>query len=202
MRLFVAIGLPDDLRQALGGLESGLPGARWVAPENLHISLRFIGEADRHMAADIDAALSAIPVPAFPLTVSGLGRFGKGRKLRALWVGFEASAALTHLHGKIEQALQGTGLAPEGRRFKPHITLARFKSNPGAKLHAYLAENAGFQAPPFLVEDFALYSSFLSASGAIYTVEADYPLLGPDGQALVPQSAIRRAALGRGFHGE
>ena len=180
MRLFVALSLPDAIREDLSVLANGLPGARWVSPENMHLTLRFLGEVDGRDARDIDDALAAIRMPAFDLRIAGVGTFGEGRKLRALWAGVEANPVLTRLHDKVEQAVIRTGLPPEPRKFKPHVTLARFKANgatpPGAKLHKYLADHALFKCAPFPVECFTLYSSFLSSSGAIYTPEAEYPL--------------------------
>lgn len=176
MRLFVAIALPDSLRGQLSGLCNGLPGARWVAPENLHLTLRFIGEVEGHDAEDIDAALSGVRWPRFPLTLSGVGDFGDERRLRSVWVGVEPSDMLERLQGKVEQAVQRAGQPPEKRKFKPHVTLARFKSHPGDRLQRYFAERSLFRAPPFEVTGFTLYSSYLAHEGAIYSPEAVYPL--------------------------
>ena len=178
MRLFVALSLPDEVRARLATVANGLPGARWVAPDNLHLSLRFLGELDGAQAADVDAALARVRAPAFDMTLSGVGHFGEGRNLRALWVGVAPNPALLHLQDKVEQALVRTGLAPEGRKFKPHVTLARFKRNPGPRLHRYLADHNLLRAGPIPVPDFKLYSSFLSRQGALYTIEADYRLEG------------------------
>ena len=178
MRLFVAIALPEDLRSRLSDLCAGLPGARWVAPQNLHLTLRFIGEVDGHEAEEIDAALSGIASQRFALSLSGVGQFGDRRNLRAVWVGVERNELLLRLQAKVEQALQRAGLPPEKRKFKPHITLARFKSHPGTRLEGYFAEHAVFRAPPFEVASFTLFSSYLAQEGAIYTAEAVYPLDG------------------------
>ncbi len=182
MRLFVAITLPEEIREALAALEDGLPGVRWIPEDNLHLTLRFIGEVDHGVAHDIDDALVALRMPAFELKLAGVGKFGQGRKLRALWAGVEANPELVRLRDKVERAMVGVGLAPEPRKFAPHISLARFKNNgagmPPDKLERYLADHALFKAGPFPVEAFTLYSSFLSSSGAIYTPEADYPLEG------------------------
>jgi 2'-5' RNA ligase len=177
MRLFIAITLPDSERGRLAALANGLPGARWISQDNLHMTLRFLGELDGGEASDVDAALAQISVPGFTLGLEGISHFGEGRKLRALWAGVRANPALMRLQAKIEQAVIRAGLPPEKRKFKPHVTLARFKSNPGgAKLQAYLTEHALFRGEPFEVDHFTLYSSFLSSSGAIYRPEATYPL--------------------------
>jgi len=176
MRLFVAVPLPEQLRSRLCGLCSGLPGARWVSPDNLHLTLRFIGEVEGHDAEDIDAALSGIHFPRFPLTLAGVGDFGDERRLRSVWVGVEANEMLERLQGKVEQAVHRAGQPPEKRKFKPHVTLARFKSHPGGRLEHYFAERSLFRCEPFQVTDFTLYSSYLSHEGAIYSPEAVYPL--------------------------
>ena len=176
MRLFVALALPDHLRSQLSGLCNGLPGARWVAPENLHLTLRFIGEVEGHEAEDIDAALSGIRLPRFSVTLSGVGEFGDDKRLRSVWVGVESNEMLERLQAKVEQAVQRAGQPPEKRKFKPHVTLARFKSHPRGRLESYFTERSLFRAPPFEVSDFTLYSSYLSHEGAIYSPEAVYPL--------------------------
>ncbi|MGF1628888.1 MAG: RNA 2',3'-cyclic phosphodiesterase [Kiloniellaceae bacterium] len=176
MRLFVALSLPEFLRSRLCGLCSGLPGARWVAPENMHLTLRFIGEVDGRDAEDIDAALTGIRFPRFPLILSGVGEFGGGRRLRSVWVGVENNEMLERLQAKVEQAVQRAGQSPERRKFKPHVTLARFKSHPGNRLESYFAERSLFRSEPFEVSEFTLYSSFLAHEGAIYAPEAVYPL--------------------------
>jgi 2'-5' RNA ligase len=182
MRLFVAVDLPEDLRERIGGFAHGVPAARWVSPENMHLTLRFIGEVDGREAHDIDAALSQVRIERFSMTLAGVDRFGSGGKERALWVGVESNPALMRLQGKVETALRHAGLPPEGRKFKPHVTIARFKGNPGGHLHDFLARHALFRGEPFEVEEFVLYSSFLSHNGAIYSAEVAYPLDRPAAQ--------------------
>ncbi len=180
MRLFVAIALPEDLRARLAGLQQGLPAARWVDPDNLHLTLRFIGEADGAQADDLDAALSQVRAARFAVSLVGIGRFGRGRKTRALWAGVEPAPELDRLRHRVGQAVQAAGFAPEGRKFTAHVTLARFKGNsrgdPGHRLHDYLARHALFRAEAFEAREFVLYSSFLSQDGAIYTPEVTYSL--------------------------
>ncbi len=177
MRLFVAIALPEDLRTRLTRLQQGVPAARWVDPDNLHLTLRFIGEADGGQARDLDAALTQVRATRFEVTLAGIGRFGQGRKARALWVGAAPAPELDRLQRRVEQAVRGAGFAPEGRKFKPHVTLARFKGDPGPRLHDYLAHHAAFRAESFEAREFVLYSSLLAQAGAIHTLEAAYPLL-------------------------
>ena len=177
IRLFVGLPFPETIRERLAGLCSGLPGARWVKPENLHLSLRFIGEVEEHLAEEIGRDLEAVRAPAFDVTLSGVGTFGQGRKARVLWVGVEPSEALAHLQAKVESAVVRAGIEPEGRRFSPHVTLARFRqAPPGHKLGAFVQGNEPFRAGPIPITGFTLFQSFLGREGAHYEPLADYPL--------------------------
>ena len=184
MRLFVALTLPEAVRERLGALENGLPGARWVPEDNLHLTLRFIGEVDGGVARDIDSCLAEVTMPAFEASFDRLDTFGDGRNLRALWVGVEQpNEPLMRLQAKIEKAIVRAGLEPESRKFTPHVTLARFKRNngrvPAEKMQAYLTQNARLRVGPVRFEQFTLYSSILHRDGSYYSAEADYPLERP-----------------------
>ena len=172
LRLFVGIALPPEIKLRLSLLGAGLPGARWVDPGNYHLTLRFIGEVDEGMAADIDAALAQIRARPFALTLAGIGQFGE----RMLWVGVEKNPALLHLRDKVESALVRLGLEPEARRYAPHVTLARLKGTGEARLQAYIQQHALFRAEPFMVEQYSLIASYLTKAGAIYEDQADYAL--------------------------
>jgi RNA 2',3'-cyclic 3'-phosphodiesterase len=176
VRLFVALEIPDELRERLVAIERGVEGARWVAAENLHISLRFIGEVGDAAARDIAMDLSAIRAPAFDVTLVGAGHFESNRRVRQLWIGVERNAALAALHDKVESVLVRAGLEPEGRRFQPHLTLARLNSAAPATVRRWLAANTLFRAVPFRVESYVLFSSFLGKNGPIYRAEAEFPL--------------------------
>ena len=176
VRLFVALEIPDELRARLGALAAGVDGARWVAAENLHVTLRFIGEIDDAAARDIAMDLSAIRAPMFDLTLVGAGHFESGRRVRQLWVGVERNSALVALRDKVESVLVRAGLAPEGRRFQPHVTLARLNGASPETVRRWLAANSLFRAVPFSVESFVLFSSFLGKNGSIYRAEAEFPL--------------------------
>ncbi len=177
MRLFVGISLPADIRLSLATLCSGLAGARWVTPENMHMTLRFIGDADGGMAEDLDAELSGIQVPEFDIKLTGIGSFSKRSRLRAVWAGVETNAALIHLQRKIEQAAVRAGFPPEGRKFTPHITLARFKTQQ-IDLGDYLEANGAFSSAPFPLEAVTLFESHLGHGGSHYVALNDYPLRG------------------------
>jgi len=176
MRLFVGLPLPEDLRQRLAGLGAGLPGARWVASDNLHVTLRFIGDVDDGQAEDIDAALATIRAPAFGVTVGGVGCFDRGGKVHTVWAGVEAGVAISHLYEKVESAVVRTGFAPEGRKFKAHITLARLRGTPAHRVGDYIQTRQGFPGGSFVAERFTLFRSHLGHAGAHYEALVDYPL--------------------------
>lgn len=182
IRLFAAIPLPEATVERLARLQGGLPGTRWVRPENMHITLRFIGEVDEGTAQDVDAALAAIEAKPFTVTLSGLGSFGKGHRTHTLWVGVEKNPALHALRDKAESAIVRTGLPPEERKYSPHVTLARLGSglgdNAAPKLARFLEANGMFQEGPLTVDRFCLYESILGRSGPVYHELRRYPLGG------------------------
>ncbi|MCU0839613.1 MAG: RNA 2',3'-cyclic phosphodiesterase [Rhodospirillales bacterium] len=178
LRLFVALTLPDDIRQQLAGLRHGLPGAKWVEPEALHLTLRFIGEVDGGVASDIDASLSQVRAPAFELAIGGLDCFEQAGRVHTLWAGVNPQPLLGHLRDKVESAIVRSGQPPERRKFKAHITLARFKAPADDRIGRYLERHHGFDAGPFTVEGFTLFRSHLLSGGAHYEALADYPLEG------------------------
>lgn len=179
IRLFCALELPTQLRARLVALGGGLPGARWVPEENLHLTLRFIGEVTESSFDDIAAALSGVDVPAFDLTVKGMGHFERARRPTMLWAGVERNTHLTQLHDRIESALRRIGLKNENHQFQPHITLARFDDNVAPeRVAGFLRANSLFRAAPFTVERFFLFSSMLGRSGPTYRAEAEFPLAG------------------------
>jgi len=176
MRLFVALDLPYHLRESLSGLAVGLQGARWVDPENYHITLRFIGEMPAFKAEEVDLALAGLRGRGFSLALSGVGTFEKGGRVSALWAGVERNPALEHLQNKIETALQRIGVAPERKRFAPHVTLARLDKAAEPKLAAWVAAHNLFRTPPVQVEHFTLFSSQLGKEQSVYTPEVEYAL--------------------------
>jgi RNA 2',3'-cyclic 3'-phosphodiesterase len=171
-RLFVAIDFPAAIKLSLSGLCSGVAGVRWVASENFHLTLRFIGEVDDATAAGIAAALVHVEMPRFALRLAGVGQFGG----HTLWVGVEESAALTRLHAAIESELENIGLADaDTRPYQPHVKLARSRRR--RSFRAFIAEHANFCAEPFEVGNFSLIESRRGESGRIYEHRADYTLL-------------------------
>jgi 2'-5' RNA ligase len=175
MRLFVGLALPQSLKDRLAPLMIGLPGARWVAPENLHLTLRFIGEVDEREAAMLDEALTSIARAPFDLQVAGCGIFAQRRGPEAVWVGVASTPPLVDLQAAIERAAVRAGLAPEEKRFRPHITLARLKDVPQPRLQAFVAGHNLFK-DSVTIEGFTLFSSTLGSGDPIYREEAAYPL--------------------------
>lgn len=176
MRLFVALDLPWSLRERLCGLAGGLKGARWVPPENQHLTLRFLGELAAYQAEEADLALAAVRGRCFDLVVLGVGAFAKPGKPASLWAGVERNPALQHLQGKVETALQRAGLAPERRRFTPHITLGRIHNASPDELAGWIASHNLCRAEPMPVEHFTLFSSRLGKEHSVYTPEVEYEL--------------------------
>ncbi|HTV88537.1 MAG TPA: RNA 2',3'-cyclic phosphodiesterase [Stellaceae bacterium] len=177
LRLFVGIAFPPELKLSLSLLCTALPGAKWVDPGNLHLTLRFIGEIDEGTAADVDEALARLKARPFTLRLAGAGVFGGGRP-RALWVGAERDPDLVKLRDKVEQALIRAGLPPEPRKFAPHVTLARLRDPDSGKLGEFLAAHSRFRAEPLPVTRFSLIASFLTKAGSLYEDQAEYPLTG------------------------
>lgn len=178
MRLFVAVDLPRSIRTRLSFLAGGIPGLRWVPPENYHVTLRFIGELPLWRAEEVDAALANIRAPAFPLQLAGVGIFEKAGKTSSLWVGVDRSPALDHLQAKIETALTRAGVERERRRFTPHVTMARLDKAPDARVAGWVQSHNLFRSEVVGVEHFTLFSSLLGKQQAAYEPEVEYPLAG------------------------
>jgi 2'-5' RNA ligase len=175
-RLFTAIEIPANVGQMLSFLRGGLPGARWIDPENYHITLRFIGDIDSSVANDVASMLDGVNRAPFELRLDGLAAFG-GRKPRSVYANVAPSQALMDLQAELERLMQRVGLAPEGRKFTPHVTLARLRDSSSRQVADYLTERASFRSAPFRVERFVLYSSRDSVGGGPYVVEEAYPLV-------------------------
>ena len=176
MRLFVALELPEEVKDRLASLTGGLPGVRWVRPENYHLTLRFIGEVAGYMADELDLALANIRAKPFELSLSGLGTFEKAGRVQSLHVVAERTPGLAHLQTKIETALQRAGLPAERKRFAPHVTLARTDGAAVSRLIGYLQTHNLFRSDPLMVERFVLFSSRLGKEQAVYTPEVEYAL--------------------------
>ena len=174
-RLFTALEVPAQIAFSLSLLRGGLPGARWVDPENYHITLRFIGDIDHRTADEVTGALSSVDRPRFDLSLEGLDALG-GRKPHAIAACVKASPALKELQAEHERIVQRIGLDPERRKFRPHVTLARIKNASQAEAATYLALRGSFKTAPFPIGRFVLLSSRASKGGGPYIMEEAYPL--------------------------
>ncbi len=179
-RLFTAIEVPKEVGMMLSMLRGGIHGARWISPENYHLTLRFIGDIDERTANEAAGMFDFVERPAFTITLTGLDHFG-GKKPRAIFASVQPSPALIELQAEHERMMQRIGLPVEGRRFTPHITLARLRDASVIEVADYLASRGGFRPISFPVSRFVLYSSRASQGGGPYIVEADYPLRGRAG---------------------
>ena len=171
MRLFVGLDLPEKVKAALLASMGGVANARWQTAAQLHITLRFIGEVDRHTAADLAAALGRVNVRLFEAELGDPGLFDHRGRIDTLWVGVRPAEALTQLAKSVNAALGGVGIPPEPRAFLPHITIARGRSMIGA--------TAWPQSPiprmAWQVDGFALFESQMGKDGSDYTILAHWP---------------------------
>ena len=176
IRLFVAIAVPEETAGALAPLASGVPGAHWSPPENLHITLRFAGEVTEGQADDLDAALGAIVTSPFDVSLGGVGAFGDENGIHALWAGVEPGEPLARLRRRCESAARQAGLKPDRRAWRPHVTLAYASGLESGPAAAWTQAHNLLRTGPFTVERFGLYSSWRSRSGSLYRLERSYPL--------------------------
>jgi RNA 2',3'-cyclic 3'-phosphodiesterase len=176
IRLFVGIDPPPAIKRQLLDLMGGLAGARWQREDQLHLTVRFIGEVDSHQARDIAARLAAVrhrPVDAY---LDGVGSFASRGRPDSLWVGVAPEAGLRALHNKVDQALVTVGIAPELRSYKPHITLARLRGRIGG-LEVFMAGAGGLRSPAFTLTELCLYRSTLTSEGSVYDIVQRSPLI-------------------------
>lgn len=178
-RLFIGLRPPPAIRAALLSLMTGVGGARWQDDEQLHLTLRFIGEVDGRTAEDVALAMSSVHAPAVTVSLSGVGRFASKGRTNALWAGIAPADALTALHRKVDHALVRLGMAAEQRAYLPHITLARFARSAVAEgdIDAFLARHAGLASAPFTLTHLMLFESHLGRTGAHYSALGRWPLV-------------------------
>lgn len=175
-RLFVAVDLPNEVADQALRLCAGLPAIRWSAPDQLHLTLRFIGEVPHEVFYEIGAALGEIVLRPFEIRLKGLGLFPPRGAPHTVWVGVEdESGGLAQLKRRIDRAIDSVGVLPERRKFQAHVTLGRFRDPPPEhRLGSWIAGRALFRSAPFVVSGFELYSSHLRPEGALYAREASY----------------------------
>lgn len=183
-RLFVALDLPDHIKGSLMPLMRGLGDVRWLGDDQLHLTLRFIGELDNGRANDVADALSLVEGLPFELCLKGIGHFPPRGEPRVIWAGIERQPELNALKRRIDRALEQTGIERDGKKYAPHVTLARLRRPPTqAGLATYLMRHSLYRSESFPVSGFKLFSSWLDSQGADYQVEASYDLIpGADGE--------------------
>jgi 2'-5' RNA ligase len=174
-RLFTGLEMPADAVAALSGLRGGLPGARWIDPENYHLTLRFVGDVDNRTAHAVAEMLDRIRRPAFSITLDGIGVFG-GRKPHSVFASLAPSPPLAALQAEQERLMQMIGLPPDPRKFSPHVTVARLRGVSPSAVAAYMESRGGFLWGPIAISRFVLFSSRSGQGGGPYVVEEDYPL--------------------------
>lgn len=178
IRLFAAVALPPNAAQALVLGQRGLPGARWRPAEAFHITLRFFGEVKEDRADDLDAELSQVRGAAMTLALEGVGAFGEGVDIHAVWAGVKTDPALERLARRCEIAARRAGLKADTRGFRPHVTLAYLRRPDPARVAAWIQANNLLRSEPFSVNGFGLYSSWRTDEGSTYRLERHYRLAG------------------------
>jgi 2'-5' RNA ligase len=174
-RLFTGLEIPHEVAQSLSMLRGGLPGARWVDPDNYHVTLRFIGNVDDGIAHEVASLLGRVRRGPFELRVDGVTSFG-GKKPRAVVATLSQAQPLMEAQAEQERLMQRIGLEPEGRKYTPHVTLARLRDASSRDVAEYLSARGIVRSEPFPVSRFLLFSSRASTGGGPYVVEASYPL--------------------------
>jgi RNA 2',3'-cyclic 3'-phosphodiesterase len=174
-RLFTGLELPDAVVGQLALQRGGIVGARWLEPEDYHVTLRFVGDVDGDVARDIAETLGDVRRPKAQVGFDGLSRFG-GAKPRAIVAKVKPEPALMDLQAEQERRLRRIGVEPETRKYTPHVTLARLRGVGQAQVASYLAERGALLAESFDAKRFVLYSARAGSGGGPYVVEAAYPL--------------------------
>lgn len=176
IRLFIAVPIPEEIQDQLHAMGRSLPGAKPVPAEQIHLTLRFIGEVEGSMFKDIREALAEINSTAFSMAVQGVGHFPPRGKPRVLWAGVVPAEPLIKLKRKIDTSLISCRIGADPRKYSPHITIARLNNPPMQRIASFLAGNAFLRFDEFQVDSFLLFSSKLSNKGALHRVEAEYHL--------------------------
>ena len=174
-RLFIGLRPPAPIRAHLLAQMGGVHGARWQTDDQLHLTLRFIGEVERPLAEDVALALGQVHFPAIEAAIAGTGQFDSRGRPNAIWAGVRPHEPLAQLHRKLDQAMVRLGLEPERRAYLPHITLARL-NGPTNIADRYLADHAGLASPVFTFSHMVLFESTLGGEGAIYEAIERYKL--------------------------
>lgn len=177
-RLFVALELPENIREDLARIATGLPGADWVYSEDYHLTLRFIGEVDHACFETVREGLAGVQADSFHLDLRGVGLFPLRGDPETLWAGVPKNEGLQSLRNRVESLLTRRGVPPDTRKFHPHVTLAKVKNASEGWIGQYVADHSLFSIPAIPIQAFSLFSSRLTPAGAIHDLEETYPLNG------------------------
>jgi len=177
MRLFTVVDVPDSLREALSAFQDeGDLDVRWTSPEQFHVTLRFIGDVDEERARQYEAALSGVEVPPAQCIPYGLDVLPSRRSPRVLMLGLERTGSIMTLYEAVSDVLGSEGLKPEGRTYRPHVTIARLDDARRESVHAFLQAHEERSYDPFEADQFILYESTLTPEGALHEPVAAYEL--------------------------
>lgn len=176
IRLFIGLRPDKNIRRLLSSLGTSIPGSRPVPEEQVHLTLRFIGEVNGNLFHDIKESLSKLQSSPITLAIRGTGHFPPRGNPRVIWAGVEPAGDIIILRNKVNYLLNLCGVAPEQRKFHPHFTLARLKNSPIKRVAGFLAANALLQSPPCTINRVSLFSSNLTPKGALHKEEASYRL--------------------------
>lgn len=176
IRLFIAINIPELIKMQIQGVGRSIRNGRPVPADQLHLTLKFIGEVESSMLLDIHENLEEITFDKFSTKVKGTGIFPPRGAPRVLWAGITPAETTNRLRNTIENRLTTIHIPKERQKYSPHITVARLKNSPIEQVHNFLAGNAFLETQEFLVDSFSLYSSQLTRKGAIHTIENTYSL--------------------------
>lgn len=174
IRLFAALPVPDDIGEPLLRRQQGIPGARWRPLDALHVTLRFFGDVREDLADDLDLELSTIIAAPFDVALEGVGAFGEGEDIHAVWAGVADNPALRQLAARCESAARRAGLKPEARAYRPHVTLAYLKRPDPARVVAWVQGHNLLKSPSWRSASFGLYSSWRGPDGSAYRLEREY----------------------------
>jgi 2'-5' RNA ligase len=177
-RLFIALPVPEEIADELTALQSGVPDAHWVPPENFHVTLCFAGNVQGAVMRDLEEELSDAAGPKFPVAIAGVDQFSSGKQPKVLVALVDRTDRLERLQQKVSTIARHCGIEIEHRKFRPHVTLARFRAGAetGHHIAQFMASHSRFRAGPWVAEHFSLYSSRQGRSGSIYAEEAMYHL--------------------------
>lgn len=175
-RLFVAVDPPEQIRDEISAIYCAIPGTRWMTDEQIHLTLRFIGEVDTSVENKVIDVLEKISISPFTISLKGIGYFPPRKEPRVLWVGMLENELLLRLQKQIERAITSLDIEPDSRKFYPHITIARLSDPHREKIARFISENTLFATEPFEISEFYLYRSYQGKEGSHYVKEATFRL--------------------------